>query len=187
MYVGNFLSVYRVRPGNDEEDCNSDDDVSDVELQLGVNDVDEALKTKIRSKEEGAGLEMEEGQDAREVAEGMLRAQAIWQQSPCSGSLHAGDTRRVEKLQEVLQAARKSRCKEKSLHQRMQEAPGKDPDVQRHTSGNVAEIQAWLAEIKTRRSAKGRLVCNKGQYQALEKIACRLMKELDEEQRGVSW
>ena len=42
-FVSNFLSVYRVRPTDPSEDVRSDEDVSDEELQLTAEDLEEVL------------------------------------------------------------------------------------------------------------------------------------------------
>ena len=51
-YIGNFLSVHRVRPMDDDEsDANSDDIVSDEELQMSAASLKEALSTRIGGKD----------------------------------------------------------------------------------------------------------------------------------------
>ena len=52
-YVGNFLSVYRIRPQNDNDsDVHSSDVASDEELEVSHAALTEALLTRIG----GAGL-----------------------------------------------------------------------------------------------------------------------------------
>ena len=51
-YIGNFLSVHRVRPMDDDEsDGNSDDIVSDEELQVSAASLKEALSARIGGKD----------------------------------------------------------------------------------------------------------------------------------------
>ena len=46
--MSNFLSVYRIRPADDdEEDANSDNLASDVELEVSHADLESALETRI--------------------------------------------------------------------------------------------------------------------------------------------
>ena len=47
-YVGNFLSVHRVRPTDDDDDqAHSDDIASDEELEVSHNSLEDALETRI--------------------------------------------------------------------------------------------------------------------------------------------
>ena len=69
-YVGNFLSVHRVRPEEDDgsDVGNSDDFVSDEELKVSPDALAEALATRI------GGRERKEDTDNKEAAEGVKRA-----------------------------------------------------------------------------------------------------------------
>ena len=49
-YISNFLCVYRVRPTDPSEDVRSDEDVSDEELQLTAEDLEEVLKPELAVK-----------------------------------------------------------------------------------------------------------------------------------------
>ena len=52
QYIGNFLSVHRVCPmDEDESDANSDVIVSDEELQVSAASLKEALSTRIGGKD----------------------------------------------------------------------------------------------------------------------------------------
>ena len=46
-YITNFMSVYRVRPKDVDEDILSDEDFQDEELDLTEADLAEALETRI--------------------------------------------------------------------------------------------------------------------------------------------
>ena len=64
-YVGNFLSVHRMRPHDEESDCgNSDDIIEDEELQLSSATLEEALGTRVGGKAQSASV------DEQEKAEG---------------------------------------------------------------------------------------------------------------------
>ena len=55
-HVGNFMSVYRVRPRDSTEEMQaSDEDVSDEELVLDVEDLEEVLQTRIGGREQDLG------------------------------------------------------------------------------------------------------------------------------------
>ena len=84
-YVGNFLSVHRVRPrDDDEDDANSDDVVSDEELELTAADLEEALTSRIGGREKAKGdapdEEEDEGTHRANSAAGMALADKIWAQ-----------------------------------------------------------------------------------------------------------
>ena len=53
LFVGNYFSVHRVRPQDDDasEDGNSDDIVSDEELQVSSEQLLDALATRIGGRE----------------------------------------------------------------------------------------------------------------------------------------
>ena len=50
-YVGNFLSVYRVRPRDPDEDARSDEDFDDEKLVLDENMLERAMKSRVGGKE----------------------------------------------------------------------------------------------------------------------------------------
>ena len=55
-HVGNFMSIYRVRPRDSAEEMQaSDEDVSDEELVLEVEDLEEVLQTRIGGREKNLG------------------------------------------------------------------------------------------------------------------------------------
>ena len=80
-YVGNFLSINRVRPADDEsEDGNSDDDVSDKELEMSNSMLVEALKSRIggRNKRKRQDREADIDGHHENSSEGMRLAQEVW-------------------------------------------------------------------------------------------------------------
>jgi hypothetical protein len=50
-YISNFLSVYRVRPRDPNEDARSDEDFSDEDLVLNEDMLEQAMKTRVGGKE----------------------------------------------------------------------------------------------------------------------------------------
>ena len=51
-YVGNFLSVYRVRPRDPDEDARSDEDFDDEKLVLDENMLERAMESRVGGKNE---------------------------------------------------------------------------------------------------------------------------------------
>ena len=122
QYVGNFLSVYRVRPGNDEDDTdvNSDDDVDDEALELkGDDDLAEALRTRVRPSLDG-DLMAEgaiEDVDGDLTLSGMHFAQSVWKSK--EEDFQGKDTKKsgeatklVPRLETILKSAQASKKKE---------------------------------------------------------------------------
>ena len=50
-YISNFLSVYRVRPRDPNEDARSDEDFSDEDLVLNEDMLEQAMTTRVGGKE----------------------------------------------------------------------------------------------------------------------------------------
>ena len=82
-------------------------------------------------------------------------------------------------VDEMLQAAKASQRREKSMLGAIEEASTRDASVRELTSATSQEVQAWLEDIKVERSEEGRLLLNAEQYVMVEKIARRVMEELD--------
>ena len=82
-YLRNFLSVYRVRPSDDEDlDINSDNEVDDEKVILQTSeDIDVALQTKIRGKHgDDEDKEYDSEGDIDTALEAMEKARSIWRE-----------------------------------------------------------------------------------------------------------
>ena len=79
-YVSNFLSVYRIRPtDDDEDDANSDDLVSDVELDVSHVDLAGALETRIGGHQVAGDEDEPQSRTHYENSRsGMERGKAMW-------------------------------------------------------------------------------------------------------------
>ena len=153
-YLGNFLAVHRVRPQDEEDEGgHSSDMASDEELEVSSADLHAALQTRIGGS---ARAEDDQGDDIDEMAQkvshhrnsakGMNIAQRVW------GGSSAGRSEpkfvQVGELKEVLQAARQSQRKEKSLSSSVKCALEKEASLQELSSATAEDVQTWLEKIK---------------------------------------
>ena len=93
-YVGNFLSVYRVRPAADG-DNNSDDEDADNYIDLQPAQVLEALKTPTPAHKKNAS---KWSNDARSgsVDAAMAQADRLWKVDPLAGTTAAANNAYAE-------------------------------------------------------------------------------------------
>ena len=200
-YVGNFLSVYRVRPRDaDEAGERSDEDVSDEELDVGFDQLDEALKSRVggkRRKDGDGDSSSEEGDaDAGQGAGGtshyenskggMAVAQQAWGlqdgETPLSEVAGSWPAEEACDLDRVLKEARRSRNKERSMNDRMTDADG--GIVVAGAAATSDDVAKWLEDLEFRvdKHTKRRVV-NAKQFEMVKKVARRVMQEIDGEGR----
>lgn len=196
-YVGNFMAVHRVRPGGDDSDsaC-SDDMVSDEELEVTHASIEAALATRVGGHGRGDDEEGKAGSHRENSSTGMSLAQSVWTPDKHASS-DFGRARKKQpsglglaesELSAVLDEAKKSQRREKSLTASVKDAEERGVSLRCLTSATADDVQRWLDELKVRRNKegrlKGRLVCNPEQYAAVEKIAIRVIRELNAESLG---
>ena len=181
-YVGNFLSVHRVRPRDNESDeCNSDDLVSDEELQVSNASLSQALNTRIGGKQ--CGQDFNEGSMSHfQNSEAAISlGQHIWGSS--SGSSASASARNVPsfvaptELEKVFKEATASQKRENSLRSHMQNAE-RSASLQTLTSATAEDVEAWLQQLRERKDKNNKHVVNAKQFEAVEKIAARVIQEL---------
>ena len=195
-YIGNFLTVHRVRPsGDDSDDAPSDDQVSDEELEVSHARLNEALETRVggrgpetREDDGGAGdpENAKEGSHRENSTSGMALAKDVWANNDDGAPSRAQEPNfvTIEALDDVLAEARKSQRRERSLTANLKEAEERTASVRAITSATPEDVLKWLAELKRRRQTNGRLVCNAKQYDTVEKVANRVISELRTEASG---
>ena len=82
QYIGNFLSVHRMRPRDDdsEDDGNSQDIVSDQELEISRSTLHDALATRVGGRETSRGVDNAEGLTHFENSTSAMELnQSIWE------------------------------------------------------------------------------------------------------------
>ena len=88
-------------------------------------------------------------------------------------------------VEEIIEAAKKSRAKEQSLHSALRCAEEREASVREITSATPEDVQTWLGDIKDRRDAEDRrLFLNAEQYEMVARIAGRVVEELRAEADG---
>ena len=183
-YLDNFLSVHRVRPQNDDlDDAHSSDMASDEELEVSHEHLKEALETRVGGKartaaEETSDLKVE-GQASHHVnsSSRIDIAQAVWGSSGQGTNLPCFVP--VTKLDEVLDAARKSQRREKSLHGLMHDATEREARLQELHTADSQAVQEWLVKVQRETDDQGKLLLNKEQFAFVKMVAERVMRELD--------
>ena len=175
-YVGNFLSVYRVRP-TDAPAGNSDDSGVDESLVVTPATLPVALETSFRqtgkratNPKRGAAAAMDDPLLASYQAAAQ-QAEAAWQASPAVGPPLAGrnpyDTQEAATTRKALKTLSKRRQTTPTLQTRAPTA-GSWQAVARDT---VQKVNQFLVDIASSRK------CNSEQVSFLETVCARLKAE----------
>ena len=86
-YIGNFLSVYRVRPGQEDDNDRADEDLaSDEDVEVNHDDLEDVLKTRVGGRVSGDrkdDSDDEKGEDVRKShhansEDAIARGHEIW-------------------------------------------------------------------------------------------------------------
>ena len=164
-YVGNFLSVYRIRPTHDTAE-NSDNSDCDDPLNIDKTTIDEALQTLVPHAH-GQAKEATIDIDAA-----ISQAKVSWGTTSHFGTASPNAYAETDaKLH--LRAAR-----QKKEHQGAAAVPlHSEPSVSVNSNQNIAQrIRLWLEDVAARpRTAKNH--CNREQIQFLRHVAERVLRE----------
>ena len=166
-YVGNFMAVHRVRPGGDDSDsaC-SDDMVSDEELEVTHASIQAALATRLGGHGREEDEEGKAGSHRENSSTGMSLAQAVWTPEE-NVSSDFGRARKTSpeglglgesELKAVLDEAKKSQRREKSLSANVKDAEDREATLRSLTSATAEDVQRWLDDLRVRRNKEGRSV-----------------------------
>ena len=116
-YVGNFLSVYRVRPRDLDEDARSDEDFDDEKLVLDENLLERAMKSRVGGKERENIERVKDTIDGKSSHEensrsAMELATKIWPEKEVQQCLESSSQEYdAENLKQILAAAKASQKK----------------------------------------------------------------------------
>ena len=187
-YVGNFLSVHRMRPQNDEvDDAHSSDMASDEELEVSHADLQEALKTRIGGRAgEGKNDDAEADIDANGAmthhessSVGMGIAQNVWKAGPCG--THEPTFVRVGDVKVIMKEAHASQRKEKTLHASMKQATEREPVLREITTATSEDVKRELKKLKHEKDKKGKHILNSKQYEMVKIVGMRICAEMEAE------
>ena len=183
-YVGNFLSVHRIRPDDGGSDCgNSDDIIDDEELRVSSVSLPDALATRVGGRDLGADAGEQEASEGgtshfRNSLAGMSLAQDVWERGETSSAAHVPVFDTPESLQAIFSGASASQRQEHSMSHRLNKAPS-EGTTRSSTDAVPDDVNAWLLNLRSRTDANGRRTANDLQYEAVSVIARRVIEELE--------
>ena len=169
-HVGNFLSVYRVRP-NEEEGANSDNSDVDETLNLTSSSAARALQTQLSQQHKKRKLHGTEGTD-----EAISLAEKAWPRLSATSTPTASQNVQVD-VKRVVRASRK----------RSQPAPDFDRACWTARDGSVQQedfqkalpdVDAWLAQLSTPNQHTGATRHNERQLAFLQRVATQVKNDL---------
>ena len=170
--VGNFLSVYRVRPSRDA-DGHSDDDGADEPFVLAPEQLTKALCTLLPAHSHRSGSAHNDDR-AHRVAEAVQQADALWSTQMLPDVLRRPPPHAYTDLSAdaVRKAARVHPTKQHAM------APPEEQVAAVQTTPDKTEeaVQTWLAELT------GKDNCNAEQASFCTKLGVRILQELHDSQ-----
>ena len=179
-YVSNFLCVHRVRPDNDDAEVgNSDDVISDEELQISSDKLAEALATRIGGRERRADADTEEPGDGhyQNSLTAITLAQDVWKSDAPSDEAAMPQFSVPKAIKEILDGAAASQRQGRGMAAMLKNAH-RNAAVHQQTAATVADVEKWLRDLKCQTDLKGRPVANAKQFAAVTMVAQRVMQEL---------
>ena len=188
-YVSNFISIHRLRPGGDDGEglANPDDMVEDEHICVTTDSLEEVLETRVgRKTARSDDLEVLGDSHHMNSTEAMSLGREVWAHT----GLEAGSSTQPHfhldeaKVKEALQSAKESRSKEKKFAAQVGANTRADREavVARRAQATREDVQEWLEALKTRQGDDGRLFVNQKQYEAVAKVAQRVVEELPNRQ-----
>ena len=148
-----------MRPRDEAEDERSDEDFDEQKLELGDDDIQEALETKIGGHE--ANGNHYEGNDETGKAtheenarSGIAIADAVWKTKvdPKNAKTHRFE--RPDTLDDILLAARDSRKREITLDNILKESV-REPQLHRQNIATVKQVEHWRKNMQKEKTKKG--------------------------------
>ena len=184
-YVSNFISIYRLRPGDDEDDgiANPDDLVEDEEVVVTKDMLGDGLNTRIGGKASRGDIEdlLGDGHhmnssEAIELGRNIWPIDKIFTES-VQQTKYTFDEKKVEAS---LKAAASSKSKEEKFanktHAQTREA--REATIANRVQATQDDVQEWLDMLQQRTRTDGRLFVNADQFKAIAVVAKQVIKEL---------
>ena len=184
-YVSNFISIHRLRPGDEGGDglANPDDMMEDEEVFVTKEMLDDVLETRIGGKTKicedpeviGDGHHMNSSEAVglgRDVWSGLGEAEGEKTQP-----IFAFDEDNVKKS---LKSATSSRNMENKFAARsgVETRDEREAALSQRRQATKEDVSEWLAVLETRKREDGRAFVNAKQLEAVAKVAGRVMEEL---------
>ena len=182
-YLGNFMAVTRARPDGDPGELNNSDEcLSDEELELSALNLAKALETRSATR-----VPQDDNKDAgedparqAERSKAFELAQGIWGNATHTTgepSETAAWSVSEERLKEIFKSAAASQSKEKAEFAYAQ--PGGAGSLRQSDSYSTADVRAWLAAVRRRKDKRGLPLVKQAQVQMLQVVVDRLCAELE--------
>ena len=172
-YVGNFLSVYRVRPENEGENSDDEDDTEDLVVTAG--DLTQACDTHVPVNE-GDTKKGKWSVHRSLIVDAIERAQKHWNTLPCESCPLPNPCQGLDSkslLKSVRCKARPVSCEKDSCV--------REPEVQQEIV-NITELKNNVEEWAGGVAQDG---CNAKQAEVCRKVASQVVQEILSENLGV--
>jgi len=187
QYVGNFLSVHRMRPrDDDEDDCNSQDIVSDEELEISKSSLAEALISRIGGKDQEGEEEKDDESGPshyQNSAAAMAMNEEIWAAQLENSEATIPSFIEPQALNDVFTSAKQSQKRE-HMYQNASKKETRDPTLRELLSATGQDVQDWLEKKKNEKNEDGEPVVHEEQFLVLQRVAQRVMIELRQAANG---
>ena len=174
QYIGNFMSVYRVRPAVDGQE-NSDDDAADTALHVTPTEIADALQTKLSSHGKKNQAETKDATDGL-MAEALRTVEEVWATDrPATGQ--EAKTQNAWAQVPAEAAIRAAKQKQRNIAPSPmlgREVTNPAVALSRSDADKVLQIHAWLHSLDSRK-------CNAEQQAFCRKVAERVLTEMQED------
>jgi hypothetical protein len=184
-YVSNFISIHRLRPGNNDEDAmaNSDDMVEDEEVCITKDMLDNVLETRIGGKAT-KNNELDVMGDGHHMnsSEAVELGGDIWSKEGCTSGATTQPIYRFDEaeVKKSLQNAKTSRNKENKFvaHFSAETRTEREAVLSNRMQATKEDVKEWLEALQNRRRGDGRMFVNADQFAAVTKVAQQVQREL---------
>ena len=172
QYVGNFLSVFRVRPAA-EADSNSDDDNADTKFQLNHENLGKALRTQMPPQKKN-GTKAWNDDRSQDVAAAFACLETFWARPSFGDNTPQTTTGFAQLDAEAIQKA--ARKKPTATVPRDTTVPA--VITSEETPDYVTKVARW------KQTLANSSVCNAEQTQFCHQVADRIVQELNDLRDG---
>ena len=173
QYIGNFMSVYRVRPAVDGQE-NSDDEAADTALHVMPTQLADALQTKLSSHGKRSQADSKDAGDSL-TAKACRTAEEVW----ATDRVAAGQAEKTKNAwaqvpaEAAIRAAKQKQRNPTPSVRRGHEVTNPAVAVGQSDAEQVRNIHAWMHSLDSRCNAEQRAFCCK--------VAERVLTEMQED------
>ena len=155
--------MHRMRPrDDDEEDCNSQDVVSDEELEISTTTLIDALTTRIGGKEaEGPANAIAGPTHFQNSTAAIERNQDIWSSTLENKEAQIPSCVEPQAIDALMMVAKLSQRKEKEQqYSNTSREEERNPMLQKCKTATTTSVEQWPAKKRTERNSGNRLMLN---------------------------